>query len=180
MLKVREKGECGVLDCVPSSPPPLSSLLPSPSPPSLLPPSFSFPSLPFFPPQTATDNIDCENKLVLLLNYEQFDFIKILRKNRWTVLYCTQLAKTESEEARKEIEEEMKVDPEKAEVLKVCVARDAETLCDPPPHPRLCLSLRMRIWCRRREQERPQSENPRWMLIWTQRVLICRKRKGSV
>ena len=69
--------------------------------------------------QTSTDNIDCENKLVLLLNYEQFDFIKILLKNRWTVLYCTQLAKTEGDEARKEIEEEMRADPEKAKVLKV-------------------------------------------------------------
>lgn len=45
-----------------------------------------------------------------------------MRKNRWTVLYCTQLAKTEGEEERKAIEEEMKADPEKAEVLKVSVA----------------------------------------------------------
>ncbi len=57
--------------------------------------------------------------MVLLLDYEQFPFIKILCKNRWTVLYCTLLAKTEGEEAKKEIEEEMKVDPDKAAVLKV-------------------------------------------------------------
>ena len=30
----------------------------------------------------STDNRDCENKLVLLLGYEQFLFIKILLKNR--------------------------------------------------------------------------------------------------
>ena len=70
-------------------------------------------------PQTATDSHDCENKLVVLLNYEQFQFIKILLKNRWAVLYCTLLAKTEGEAARKAIEEEMKADPEKAAVLKV-------------------------------------------------------------
>lgn len=56
---------------------------------------------------------------MLLLDYEQFQFIKILCKNRWTVLYCTMLAKTEGEAAKKEIEEEMKADPEKAAVLKV-------------------------------------------------------------
>lgn len=57
---------------------------------------------------------------MLLLDYDQFPFIKILCKNRWTVLYCTQLAKTEGEEAKRAIEEEMKADPEKAAVLKVC------------------------------------------------------------
>ena len=69
--------------------------------------------------KNASDDRDCENKLVLLLGYEQFQFIKLLFKNRWTVLYCTQLAKTDSEAERKVIEEEMKSDPEKASVLKV-------------------------------------------------------------
>ena len=32
----------------------------------------------------STDNRDCENKLVLLLGYDQFSFIKILLKNRQT------------------------------------------------------------------------------------------------
>lgn len=79
----------------------------------------------------ATDNHDCENKLVLLLDYEQFQFIKTLCKNRWTVLYCTMLAKTEGEAAKKEIEEEMKADPEKAAVLKVgTYTRALDLLCD--------------------------------------------------
>ena len=69
--------------------------------------------------QNASDDRDCENKLVLLLGYDQFQFIKVLIKNRWTVLYCTLLAKTEGEEERKTIEEEMKADPDKAAVLRV-------------------------------------------------------------
>ena len=32
----------------------------------------------------STDNRDCENKLVLLLGYDQFPFIKVLLKNRQT------------------------------------------------------------------------------------------------
>lgn len=74
----------------------------------------SYPSL-----QNASDDRDCENKLVLLLGYDQFQFIKVLIKNRWTVLYCTLLAKTEGEEDRAAIEEEMKADPDKAAVLRV-------------------------------------------------------------
>ena len=59
---------------------------------------------------------------MLLLGYDQFQFIKVLIKNRWTVLYCTLLAKTEGEEDRAAIEEEMKADPDKAAVLRVsCV-----------------------------------------------------------
>ena len=71
------------------------------------------------PIQNASDDRDCENKLVLLLGYDQFQFIKVLIKNRWTVLYCTLLAKTEGEEERAAIEEEMKADPDKAAVLRV-------------------------------------------------------------
>ena len=37
------------------------------------------------------------------------------------MLYCTLLARTESEKEREKIESEMKADPEKAAVLKVCV-----------------------------------------------------------
>ena len=57
----------------------------------------------------------------MLLGYDQFQFIKVLFKNRWTVLYCTLLARTENEKERENIESEMKADPEKAAVLKVCV-----------------------------------------------------------
>ena len=38
-----------------------------------------------------TDERDCENKLVVLLDYEKFDLIKILLRNRAKVYYCTRL-----------------------------------------------------------------------------------------
>ena len=45
----------------------------------------------------------------------------MLSKNRWTVLYCTLLAKAESDADRERIEEEMSADPEKKAILKVCI-----------------------------------------------------------
>ena len=45
--------------------------------------------------------------------------LQVLSKNRWTVLYCTQLAKAESDAERERIEEEMSSDPEKNAILKV-------------------------------------------------------------
>ena len=37
--------------------------------------------------QSASDDRDCENKLVLRLGMDQFQFIKLLFKNRWTGEY---------------------------------------------------------------------------------------------
>ncbi len=45
--------------------------------------------------------------------------LQVLFKNRWTVLYCTLLAKTESSSEREAIEEEMREDPDKAAILNV-------------------------------------------------------------
>ena len=45
---------------------------------------------------------------------------QVLSKNRWTVLYCTLLAKAESDAEREKIEEEMSADLEKNAILKVC------------------------------------------------------------
>ena len=45
--------------------------------------------------------------------------VQVLSKNRWTVLYCTLLAKAESDVEREKIEEEMSSDPEKSAILKV-------------------------------------------------------------
>jgi pre-mRNA-splicing helicase BRR2 len=67
--------------------------------------------------KTSTDDRDCENRLVLFLGYNQFPLIKLLLKNKYTVLYCTLLAKTENEQERLALEEEMAADPRKAEVL---------------------------------------------------------------
>merc|ERR1711881_3563 len=33
----------------------------------------------------------CENRLVQVLQYENFEFTKLLRKNRLKILYCTRL-----------------------------------------------------------------------------------------
>lgn len=55
----------------------------------------------------------------------------MLSKNRWTVLYCTLLAKAESEADRERIEEEMSADPEKKAILKVymqCINPTVEPL----------------------------------------------------
>ena len=38
-----------------------------------------------------SNDIECENKLVMLLNYEKFDLIKLLLKNRHKIYYCTRL-----------------------------------------------------------------------------------------
>ncbi|KAL7998004.1 putative Sec63 domain, RNA helicase HrpA, immunoglobulin E-set, C2 domain superfamily [Plasmopara halstedii] len=52
----------------------------------------------------------CENRLVLLLDYDKFDFIKLLLENRAKVLYCTKLKQAQNDEERRRIEEEMVVD----------------------------------------------------------------------
>jgi hypothetical protein len=45
------------------------------------------------------------------LDYENFDFIKLLLRNRLKVLYCTKLAHAEDDKEKAHIEEEMKSDP---------------------------------------------------------------------
>jgi pre-mRNA-splicing helicase BRR2 len=52
----------------------------------------------------------CENNLLVLLDYERFELIKILLKNRAKVLYCTRLNQAQSEEEKKKIENEMMLD----------------------------------------------------------------------
>lgn len=54
-----------------------------------------------------TDERSCENRLVVLLDYDKFDFIKLLLSNRHVVYYCTRLRQAQSEADRKQIEEEM-------------------------------------------------------------------------
>ena len=51
---------------------------------------------------------DCENALVQLLNYDKFDLVKIITKNKDTVYWCTILAKAgDNYKEREEIEQEM-------------------------------------------------------------------------
>jgi len=46
----------------------------------------------------AGDDRDCENQLVLLLGYDCFDFIKLLKKHRHMSKYHTQFWKAQSRE----------------------------------------------------------------------------------
>jgi pre-mRNA-splicing helicase BRR2 len=67
--------------------------------------------------KTASDDRELENQLVLLLGYDQFDFIKILRTHRQMILYCTLLASSQSASEKVKIEEKIKNDPELAWIL---------------------------------------------------------------
>lgn len=53
------------------------------------------------------DERACENKLLVLLDYERFELIKVLLRNRAKVLYCTRLKQAQNDEERRSIEEEM-------------------------------------------------------------------------
>lgn len=50
---------------------------------------------------------EAENKLVMLLDFDRFDLIKELIKNRVRLVYCMRLARAQNDEERGEIEEEM-------------------------------------------------------------------------
>ncbi|XP_019626472.1 PREDICTED: U5 small nuclear ribonucleoprotein 200 kDa helicase-like [Branchiostoma belcheri] len=67
--------------------------------------------------KTASDNHDCENQLVRLLGFDQFDFIKVLRQYRFMILYCTMLAAAQSEAERQRIVDKMESDAELSAIL---------------------------------------------------------------
>ncbi|KAF7288035.1 hypothetical protein GWI33_000089 [Rhynchophorus ferrugineus] len=67
----------------------------------------------------ATDDREFENQLVLLLGYDCFDFIKQLKKHRKMILYCTLLAKSQSDSERQKIKEKMSEDPSLNRILKL-------------------------------------------------------------
>ncbi|CAM9294568.1 unnamed protein product, partial [Chrysoparadoxa australica] len=56
------------------------------------------------------DERACENSLVLLLEFDKFDLIKVLLKNRAKLYYCTRLKQAQTDEERQVIEEEMFTD----------------------------------------------------------------------
>lgn len=58
-----------------------------------------------------------ENELVKLLEYENFDFLRKLTKNRTRVLFCTRLKQSQSEEAYTKIIAEMEESDEARTVL---------------------------------------------------------------
>lgn len=53
------------------------------------------------------DDREVENRLVMLLDYNKFDLIKLLIRNRLKVVWCTRLARAEDDAERKKIGEEM-------------------------------------------------------------------------
>lgn len=68
--------------------------------------------------QEAKDDRDCENRLVQALGFERFDFVKLLRKNRNVVLYCTLLARASNKVERQAIEAKMRSSEELAPILR--------------------------------------------------------------
>lgn len=54
---------------------------------------------------------------MLLLGFDQFDFIKILRQHRQMILYCTLLKQAQEGKEREQIEREMLSRPELHHIL---------------------------------------------------------------
>lgn len=50
---------------------------------------------------------ECEKKLIALLNYEKFDLIKLLVKNRYIIFYGTRLQQAQSQSDKEAIISEM-------------------------------------------------------------------------
>jgi pre-mRNA-splicing helicase BRR2 len=76
--------------------------------------------------QSASDTRDLENQLVLLLSYEQFEFIKLLCKNRFMILYCTLLASAQTPQEKRNITSAMAADPALSRILKQLEGMDSE------------------------------------------------------
>ncbi|KAI5746607.1 hypothetical protein M8J77_005420 [Diaphorina citri] len=68
--------------------------------------------------KSAGDDRDAENQLVLLLGYDCFDFIKMLKKYRQMILYCTLLASSQSDSERQKLRDTMSEDPVLAKILR--------------------------------------------------------------
>nr|XP_022344638.1 U5 small nuclear ribonucleoprotein 200 kDa helicase-like [Crassostrea virginica] len=78
--------------------------------------------------KSSGDDREAENQLVVLLGFDMFDFIKVLRQHRQMILYCTMLAQAQTDEEKKSIEEKMTSDPELAGYLRALGATDKEDL----------------------------------------------------
>merc|ERR1719272_2798116 len=59
----------------------------------------------------------CENRLVQVLQYENFEFTKLLLKNRLKILYCTRLGQAQTEEEKEEVLNDMRQTPDAQPVL---------------------------------------------------------------
>lgn len=68
--------------------------------------------------ENSGDDRECENSLVLLLGYDCFDFIRLLKKNREMILYCTLLASSQSESERQKLRDQMRANPNLLKILR--------------------------------------------------------------
>lgn len=64
-----------------------------------------------------TDTREVENKLVMLLDFDRFELIKELVKNKVRIFWCTRLARAQNEEERTTIQQEMDASPEGRAIL---------------------------------------------------------------
>ena len=78
--------------------------------------------------KSASDERELENKLMLLLGHDKFSFIRLVRKHKNMVLYCTLLATSQSAREKKEIEEKMEADPDLAPILHALTEMEQEDL----------------------------------------------------
>ena len=69
--------------------------------------------------KTASDERECENRLVLLLGYDCFDLIKVMVVNRAMIVHCVMLKKCTSDEEADALKAEMRKNPELTRVLNV-------------------------------------------------------------
>jgi len=63
------------------------------------------------------DARECENKLVMLLDFDKFDLIKMLMKNKNKLLWCTRLGQAQDDAERAKIEAKMRESDELEAIL---------------------------------------------------------------
>jgi len=64
-----------------------------------------------------SDDRTCENKLVVLLDFDKFELIKMLLKNKSKIFYCVRLKQAKNESEREAVESEMKGNPAGSEIV---------------------------------------------------------------
>lgn len=77
--------------------------------------------------KTARNEHEVEMQLILLLGFDLFDFINLLRHNQQMILYCTILAQAQRQSEKAKIIEKMKSDPELIEILKKLESSQVDT-----------------------------------------------------
>ncbi len=77
--------------------------------------------------ESAADNRECENKLVLLLGYDCFDFIKLLLQNKKTIVFCIKLLKCRTDEEREEVKMAMRRNRDLSRILDILEGNEDES-----------------------------------------------------